>query len=135
MWVNLKYIIKTLNFYIKKHIKKFNNTQVKSSYDQFEKLLLIVVYIKLRERKHIRDKQILEQMVRERTAEIEQQKEEIQAQRDEIEDQRDQIEADMAPFGFISDGLEDNNVIIDSETGDRWHIDEYGDSQYMWYYR
>jgi len=51
------------------------------------------------------------------------------------EDQRDQIEADMAPFGFISDGLDDNDVIIDSVTGDRWHIDEYGDSQYMWDYR
>jgi len=50
------------------------------------------------------------------------------------EDQRDQIEADMAPFGFISDGLEDEGSFVDA-TGDRWHVDEYGDMQYMWDYR
>ena len=50
------------------------------------------------------------------------------------EDQRDQIEADMAPFGFISDGLEGGESFID-ENGDRWHMDEYGSSQYMWDYR
>ena len=47
------------------------------------------------------------------------------------EDQRDQIEADMAPFGFISDGLEGGESFID-ENGDRWHMDEYGDQSYMW---
>ena len=50
------------------------------------------------------------------------------------EDQRDQIEADMAPFGFISDGLDSQDSFID-ENGDRWHMDEYGSSQYMWDYR
>ena len=47
------------------------------------------------------------------------------------EDQRDQIEADMAPFGFISDGLDDETSFVDS-VGDRWSVDEYGDSSYMW---
>ena len=54
------------------------------------------------------------------------------------EDQKDQIEQDMAPFGFISDGLEDDEFI---EGGDRWtkaNGDEvfstYGDSSYMWEY-
>ena len=50
------------------------------------------------------------------------------------EDRRDQIEADMAPFGFISDGLDSQDSFID-ENGDRWHMDEYGSSQYMWDYR
>jgi len=49
------------------------------------------------------------------------------------EDQRDQIEADMAPFGFISNGLEDEGSFVDA-SGDRWHVDEYGDMQYMWDY-
>ena len=50
------------------------------------------------------------------------------------EDQRDQIEADMAPFGFISNGLEDEESFVDT-AGDRWHVDEYGDMQYMWDYK
>jgi len=32
----------------------------------------------------------------------------------------------MAPFGFISDGLEDQESFVD-ESGDRWFLDEYGD--------
>ena len=68
------------------------------------------------------------------------------------EDQRDQIEQDMAPFGFISDGLDDN-TFVDAD-GDRWFVDEdgskelqrlsgapsnwntdeYGDRSYMWEY-
>ena len=49
------------------------------------------------------------------------------------EEQKNQIEQDMAPFGFISDGLDDD-TFVDSE-GDRWHTDEYGDRSYMWDYR
>jgi hypothetical protein len=66
------------------------------------------------------------------------------------EEQKNQIEQDMSPFGFISDGLDDFNVTIDEETGDRWifagakkennalevwNVDEYGDRSYMWDYR
>jgi len=70
------------------------------------------------------------------------------------EEQKNQIEQDMSPFGFISDGLDDFNVTIDEETGDRWifagakrennalemwNVDEYGDVSsewnYMWEYR
>jgi hypothetical protein len=65
------------------------------------------------------------------------------------EEQKNQIEQDMSPFGFISDGLDDFNVTIDEETGDRWvfagsknennalevwNVDEYGDRSYMWDY-
>ena len=50
------------------------------------------------------------------------------------EDQRNQIEQDMAPFGFISDGLDDGESFVDGD-GDRWHVDEYGDKSYMWDYR
>ena len=66
------------------------------------------------------------------------------------EEQKNQIEQDMAPFGFIADGLDDFSVTVDEETGDRWifagsksennslevwNIDEYGDRSYMWDYR
>ena len=49
------------------------------------------------------------------------------------DDQRDQIEADMAPFGFISDGISEETSFVDSD-GERWHMDEYGDRSYMWDY-
>lgn len=43
------------------------------------------------------------------------------------EEQKNQIEQDMSPFGFISDGLNDEeNSFVDVE-GDRWYLDEYGD--------
>ena len=48
------------------------------------------------------------------------------------EEQRNQIEQDMAPFGFISDGL-DSESFVDNN-GDRWYTDEYGDTSYMWEY-
>ena len=49
------------------------------------------------------------------------------------EEQKDQIEADMSPFGFISDGINEETSFVDVD-GDRWHIDEYGDRSYMWEY-
>ena len=55
------------------------------------------------------------------------------------EDQRDQIEQDMAPFGFISDGLDDDSVT--DQDGTVWRktdLDDmnstYGDMSYMWEY-
>jgi hypothetical protein len=55
------------------------------------------------------------------------------------EDQRDQIEQDMAPFGFISDGLDDE--IIQGDDGTLWKKADmtdlnstYGDLSYMWEY-
>lgn len=48
------------------------------------------------------------------------------------DDQREAIEADMAPFGFIDDGLDDTSFV--DNDGDRWHLDEYGDMSYMWEY-
>jgi len=50
------------------------------------------------------------------------------------EEQKNQIEQDMAPFGFISDGLGGGESFVD-EDGDRWHIDEYGDRSFMWDYQ
>ena len=54
------------------------------------------------------------------------------------EEQKNQIEQDMAPFGFMNDGL-DETSFVDSE-GDRWSTaDEYGTTgggmDYMWNYR
>jgi hypothetical protein len=66
------------------------------------------------------------------------------------EEQRNQIEQDMSPFGFVVDGLDDMEITVDVETGDRWlfataenqlqseeiwNVDEYGDRSYMWDYR
>jgi len=48
------------------------------------------------------------------------------------EEQKNQIEQDMAPFGFILDGL-DEDSFVDAD-GDRWYTDEYGDRSYMWDY-
>jgi len=53
------------------------------------------------------------------------------------QEQKNQIEQDMAPFGFINDGLDDSTFVDDD--GDRWFTDEYGDKgggmDYMWNYR
>ena len=44
-------------------------------------------------------------------------------------DQRDSIEQDMAPFGFITDGQEEDSF-VDAQ-GERWELAEYGDVQHM----
>ena len=49
------------------------------------------------------------------------------------DEQKNQIEQDMAPFGFMSDGLDDTESFVDG-AGDRWNVDEYGDRSYMWEY-
>ena len=49
------------------------------------------------------------------------------------EEQKNQIEQDMAPFGFMDDGLGEEITIDDD--GDIWKTDEYGDRSYMWDYR
>ena len=52
------------------------------------------------------------------------------------EEQKNQIEQDMAPFGFMDDGMDDSSFVDDN--GDRWFTDEYGDKgggmNYMWDY-
>ena len=48
------------------------------------------------------------------------------------EEQKNQIEQDMAPFGFIQTGL-DEESFVDND-GERWYADEYGDRSYMWDY-
>ena len=48
------------------------------------------------------------------------------------EEKRNEIEQDMAPFGFVEDGL--NDTIFTDTDGDTWHVDEYGDRSYMWDY-
>ena len=52
------------------------------------------------------------------------------------DEQKNQIEQDMAPFGFMSDGLEDTSF-VDAQ-GDRWSnasVGEYGDMSHMWEYQ
>ena len=60
------------------------------------------------------------------------------------DEQKNQIEQDMAPFGFIDDGIYED-VQVDNE-GSVWYIaqdgkvnlmdsySEYGDMNYMWEY-
>ena len=49
------------------------------------------------------------------------------------EEQKNQIEQDMAPFGFMDDGMGSDSFVDDE--GDRWfQADEYGDKSYMWEY-
>ena len=48
------------------------------------------------------------------------------------EEQKNQIEQDMAPFGFISDGFEEESFV--DKDGDLWKVDEYGDRSFMWDY-
>jgi len=51
------------------------------------------------------------------------------------EEQKNQIEQDMAPFGFVLNGVDDEDEFVDEE-GDRWaKVDEYGDLSYMWEYK
>ena len=50
------------------------------------------------------------------------------------EEQKNAIEQDMAPFGFMSDGLNDEESSFVDDSGDRWNLDEYGDRSYMWDY-
>ena len=49
------------------------------------------------------------------------------------EEQKNQIEQDMAPFGFMDDGMGEESFV--DNDGDRWFQgDEYGDKSYMWEY-
>ena len=50
------------------------------------------------------------------------------------EEQKNAIEQDMAPFGFVCDGFDEESEIVD-QNGDVWKTDEYGDKSYMWEYR
>ena len=50
------------------------------------------------------------------------------------EEQKNAIEQDMAPFGFVCDGFDEESEIVD-QNGDVWKTDEYGDRAFMWEYR
>ena len=61
------------------------------------------------------------------------------------EEQKNAIEQDMAPFGFIDDGLEDETIVdeqgniwtidMNEDDPEKWKLDEYGDRDFMWNYR
>ena len=61
------------------------------------------------------------------------------------EEQKNAIEQDMAPFGFIDDGLEQEQIKdeqgniwridMNEENQEKWKLDEYGDMSHMWEYR
>lgn len=43
------------------------------------------------------------------------------------EEQANQIEQDMSPFGFIVNGVDDEEATFVDKDGEVWHLDEYGD--------
>jgi len=43
------------------------------------------------------------------------------------EEQANQIEQDMSPFGFILNGVDDEEATYVDTDGEVWHLDEYGD--------
>ena len=49
------------------------------------------------------------------------------------EEQKNAIEQDMAPFGFVMDGLEDD-LELEGDTENWKKADEYGDRSFMWEY-
>ena len=61
------------------------------------------------------------------------------------EEQKNAIEQDMAPFGFIDDGLEQEQIVdekgniwsidMNEENQEKWKLDEYGDMASLWEYR
>ena len=51
--------------------------------------------------------------------------------RESTKSRKNQIEQDMAPFGFLDDGIDDITGSFTDKDGDRWHTDEYGDRAYM----
>ena len=61
------------------------------------------------------------------------------------EEQKNAIEQDMAPFGFIDDGLEQEQEVdsqgniwridMNEENQEKWKLDEYGDMASLWEYR
>ncbi|AGH26110.1 terminase large subunit [Prochlorococcus phage MED4-213] len=61
------------------------------------------------------------------------------------EEQKNAIEQDMAPFGFIDDGLEEEREVdsqgniwridMNEENQEKWKLDEYGDMASLWEYR
>jgi len=79
-------------------------------------ILLIIsitfVYIKIREKNLILQKQLLEQKVKQRTAEIQQQNEEITAQRDEIEEQKNDIDEKAKILEQANNLLTEKNMEI-----------------------
>jgi hypothetical protein len=61
------------------------------------------------------------------------------------EEQKNAIEQDMAPFGFIDDGLEEEREVdsqgniwsidMNEQNQEKWKLDEYGDMASLWEYR
>ena len=44
------------------------------------------------------------------------------------DERKNEMEQDMAPFGFIETGLEEDTFV--DEDGNQWRVDEYGTKQY-----
>ena len=107
-------IISELTTFIQKH----NSFEAEEGYND-DLAMCLVIYAWLVQNDYF--KELTDQDVRKRL----------------YEEQKNQIEQDMAPFGFMDDGMS-NESFVDGD-GDRWFTDEYGDKgggmDYMWNYR
>jgi len=73
---------------------------------------LLYLFVNIRERKLRHDKMVLEQKVKERTAEIEQKKEQIEEQRDEIIRQKEEITDSITYASRIQDAILPSDKIL-----------------------
>ncbi len=78
-------------------------------------IISVIFYIKQREKKLIQEKEVLEATVKERTAEIMQQKEEIETQRDEIMDKNEVLQEQKEEIQLQANELEKLSIVA-SET-------------------
>ncbi|MCK4662639.1 MAG: SpoIIE family protein phosphatase [Bacteroidales bacterium] len=79
-------------------------------------LIGIIVYIRFREKKLIKDKRILNEKVIERTKEIEQQKEEIQVQAEHLS----KINEELEKLSIVASKTDNAVIIMDAEGNFEW---------------
>jgi len=84
-------------------------------------ILLIILYIKIREKKLIRDKKELEQKVKERTTELRQKTEEIEAQAEYLE----QANKELEKLSLVASKTDNAVVIMDAKGNFEWVNDGF----------
>jgi len=87
-------------------------------------IVILILIVKLREMKLKKDKQVLEQKVKERTIEIEQQNEEIKAQRDSILEQKNHIVQQKEEIESQRDEIEAQRDLVTSQMKDIEHFNK-----------
>ncbi len=84
-------------------------------------ILLIILFIKYREKKFIKDKKVLEKKVKERTAEIRQKNEEIEAQSEYL----DKTNKELEKLSFVASKTDNAVIIMDAKGNFEWINDGF----------